>query len=99
MLISICACINSQTVWAVEEAEAGLGTTNRRAERLLMQHSSFSDKNIVTASLRLHLCVYQMRSAEGGFIKSASYISFKPAYVACGHLVELPQGIPNLSGQ
>ena len=73
--ISICVCVNSQIVWAVEEAGAGLGATSRRSERLLIQHSSSSDLHMVTASLRLHLCVYQMRSATAGFINSVSYIS------------------------
>ena len=48
------------------KAEAGSGTTSQRAERLLIQHSSSSD-----------LCVYQMRSAEAGFIESASHISLQ----------------------
>ena len=49
--ISICVCVNSQIVWTVDEAEAGLETTSRRAERLLIQHSSSLDLNMVTASL------------------------------------------------
>ena len=86
MPISICACVNSQIVWAVEEARAGLGTTSRRAERLLIQHSSSSDLNMVTASLRLHLCV---PNAKCGLLQpgSLSLLYTFHCSEALGHLV------------
>ena len=78
MPTSICACVNGQIVWTVDKAEA----------RLLIQHSSSSNLNIVTASLRLHFNVNQMRSATGGFSKSASYISLQTGVLAIRHLVK-----------
>ena len=44
------------------------------------------DLNMVTASLRLHLCLYQMRSAAAGFGEPASFISFHPVCETLRHL-------------
>ena len=70
---------NREIVWAVKKAEAGLGTPSRRAERLLIQHSSSSDLNMATASLRLHLCVYKCGLLKPGSLSLLHTFHCRPA--------------------